>query len=262
MLPSDQQPEIAAILEALRAEVRAQRQSRSDAEQGSALSAIERELHHAAEQLEITRVVSAHWPLEGRTLYERAWILVHKVVRRGLRWYINPIVKQQNAFNDSAARAVRLLIEAESELRDQLTALQRQLEQPAPGGEPPAPAGGHPAALPTNPVAAPPPAPPAASEPASLAAELAARRTVNAHWELGGPGPLGLARGFVQRVVRQYLRWLINPIVEQQNAYNEALALALPRLSAANSELRARLGRLLPPPAAGPGGTREPGSTS
>ncbi len=261
MLPSDQQSEIAAILEALRAEVRAQRQSRSDVEQGSALSVIERELHHAAEQLEITRVVSAHWPLEGRTLYERAWILVHKVVRRGLRWYINPIVEQQNAFNDSATRAVRLLIEAESELRDQIAALQRQLALPASSSGPPAPAGDHPATPPTSPVAAPPPPPPAADEPGSLAAELATRRTVHAHWELGGPGPLGLARGFVQRVVRQYLRWLINPIVEQQNGYNEALALALPRLSAANRELRARLGRLPAPPAAGSAGTRAPGST-
>lgn len=246
MLPSDQQAEIAAILEALRAEVRAQRQSRSDAEQGTALSAIERELHHAAEQLEITRVVSAHWPLEGRTLYERAWILVHKVVRRGLRWYINPIVAQQNAFNDSAARAVRLLIEAEGELRDQLAALQRQREEAAPGGEPPPPR--DPAAPPpARPATTSPPVSPADGEASRLAAELAARRTVNAHWELGGPGLLGLARGFVQRVVRQYLRWLINPIVEQQNAYNEALALALPRLSAATSELQARLERLSRP---------------
>ncbi|NTV63470.1 MAG: hypothetical protein HGA65_08035, partial [Oscillochloris sp.] len=117
--------DVPTILAALRAEVRAVRAAQGEAEASTALSGIERELHHCAEQLEITRVVSAHWPLEGRSLYERAWALVHKVVRRYLRWYINPIVEQQNAFNDVAARAIRLLIDANAELRDQLADVRR-----------------------------------------------------------------------------------------------------------------------------------------
>ncbi len=231
MSASDQPPDVATILEALRAEVRAQRALRGDEEAGSALSAIERELHHAAEQLEITRVVSAHWPLEGRTLYERAWILVHKVVRRGLRWYINPIVEQQNAFNESAARALRLLIESHTGLRARIADLERQ--QP-----PTAPDGGTAAARGVEPAAPTSPAPPDLSE---LIEPLELRRTVSAHWRLSGAGPLGQFRALAQRVIRQYLRWLINPIVEQQNACNEALARAVPHLVAAEAALRLRL---------------------
>lgn len=229
MMPSpDPSPNVAAILEALRAEVRARRAQRGDEEAGSALSAIERELHHAAEQLEITRVVSAHWPLEGRTLYERAWILVHKVVRRGLRWYINPIVEQQNAFNDSAARALRLLIESHTELRARIADLERQ---PPPAGDA-APGGGSEASA---------PAPPPHGDLSGLIEQLELRRAVSAHWRLQGAGPLGQARALSQRTIRQYLRWLINPIVEQQNACNEALARAVPHLAAAEAALRARL---------------------
>ncbi len=121
------EPDIAAILEQLRAEVRAARPSAGDA--GAEVGGAERELRHAGEEIEIARVVSAHWPLEGRTPYERGWALVNKVVRRYLRWYINPIVEQQNAYNDASARAIRLLIEQNAELRRELAALRGQLAQ-------------------------------------------------------------------------------------------------------------------------------------
>ena len=100
--------DIGATLEALRAEVKAQRGSAPVAER----RARERQLDRAIEQMEITRVVSAHWPLEGRNPLERALLLVHKVVRRSLRWYIDPIVAQQNAFNHAATRTVHLLAES------------------------------------------------------------------------------------------------------------------------------------------------------
>ncbi len=226
--PPAAQDEVAAILEALREQVRAARASQSDAEEDTALGAIERELRHCAEQLEITRVVSAHWPLEGRGLYERALNLVHKLVRRYLRWYINPIVEQQNAFNDAAARALRLLIESNGELRAQLAALRAA----APGGGGAQPAG----------EAAPPPDPGLAGP----AAEAAAHASVSAHWRLAGDTPLGQAKALSKRAIRQYLRWYINPIVEQQNAANAALAEALPLLAAADAELRARAAALAP----------------
>lgn len=120
--------ELAAVLEALRAEVRAQRRELERGE-GTEESLLARELRHCSEQLEITRVVSAHWPLEGRTLYERGWALVNKLVRRYLRWYINPIVEQQNAYNDVSARALRLLIEENVELRARLAELRAALKE-------------------------------------------------------------------------------------------------------------------------------------
>jgi hypothetical protein len=118
--------DVATILETLRAEVKAQRAAQgADAPADAALT---RDLRRAAEELEYTRVVSAHWPLEGRSLYERGWAFVNKVVRRYLRWYINPIVEQQNAYNDASARAIRLLIEANVELHAEVVALRAALE--------------------------------------------------------------------------------------------------------------------------------------
>lgn len=237
------QTDVAAILEALRAEVRARRMDQGEGEAGTALSAIERELHHALEQIEITRVVSAHWPLEGRGLYERAWVLLHKVVRRALRWYINPIVEQQNAFNDAAARSLRLLAEAHAELREQLAALRRERRDeslpPSGDGAPPV-TGPQRLEEPTGPTT--PPSPDQGLRP--LHALLEERKTVSAHWELRGDTPLTRARALARRGLRQYLRWLINPIVEQQNACNAAIAAAVPPLIAANGELRARLAAL------------------
>jgi hypothetical protein len=246
------EPDIAAVLDALRAEVRARRAAEGEGRSGTHLSAIERELHRSAEQVEITRVVSAHWPLVGRNLYERGMTLVHKLVRRYLRWYINPIVEQQNAFNDAGARAIRLLIEANAELRDELDDLRRQLDQAPPAGPPPA--------LPAPDDDAPATADlqrqierAAAAEPAAalpdialsaMPARAAARAAVSAHWDLGGDTSLTRARALAQRGVRQYLRWMINPIVEQQNGANAAIAEALHHLVAVDAELRAEIAAL------------------
>ncbi len=120
--------DVAATLAALRAEVRAQRAALPAAEPTPA----ERELQRVVEELEYTRVVSAHWPLEGRNLLEQAIALVNKVVRRYLRWYINPIVEQQNAFNDTATLAIRLLVAENAALRAELAELRAQLHQSPP----------------------------------------------------------------------------------------------------------------------------------
>jgi hypothetical protein len=119
--------DVATILETLRAEVKSQRAAQGDP--SATDDALARAVRRAAEELEYTRVVSAHWPLEGRTLYERGWAFVNKVVRRYLRWYINPIVEQQNAYNDASTRAIRLLIEANAELRAEMAALRTELEE-------------------------------------------------------------------------------------------------------------------------------------
>ncbi|MGQ9479801.1 hypothetical protein [Chloroflexus sp.] len=117
--------DVAATLAALRAEVRARRAALPAAEP----TPTERELQRVLEELEYTRVVSAHWPLEGRNPLEQVVALINKVVRRYLRWYINPIVEQQNSFNDTAVRAIRLLAAENAALRAELTALRNQIEQ-------------------------------------------------------------------------------------------------------------------------------------
>ncbi len=243
--------DVAAILEQLRSEVRVRRQA-LDAVADPALSAIERQLQQCSEQLELTRVVSAHWPLEGRSIVARGVALFNKVVRRGLRWYINPIVEQQNGFNDVAVRTLRALIAAYQELQGQVAELKREQAQLAvdtPGGTTPPP----PAPLPVTAdlqtiVAeqgrAEPPAPLPDLALQAFPPQLAQRQAVNAHWHLGGTTPFERVRALVQRTVRQYLRWLINPIVEQQNAFNAALTASLGIMLAADAELRAELAAL------------------
>jgi hypothetical protein len=243
--------DIAAILESLRAEVRAARASAGEGQAG--ISSTERELRRAVEEIEIARVVSAHWPLEGKNFYERGWAMVHRVVRRALQWYIPPIVLQQNAFNDATARSIRLLIDANAELRDQLADLRRQLDQPPPAGSasdevPPAPRDAAPTADLQQLVErggraeSPAPLPDLGLRP--LPAQVAERASISAHWDLGGDTPLTRARALAQKGIRQYLRWMINPIVEQQNAANAAIAGALPHLIADDAELRAHVAAL------------------
>ncbi|NJM05155.1 hypothetical protein HC891_01335 [Candidatus Gracilibacteria bacterium] len=118
---------VATVLEQLRLEVRSQHAASAANQPGGGPR--ERELRHCAEQLEITRVVSAHWPIEGRNTVEHGIAFINKVVRRYLRWYINPIVEQQNAFNDVSARALRLLIAENAALRAEIAALKARQEE-------------------------------------------------------------------------------------------------------------------------------------
>ncbi len=255
-------PDVAAILDTLREEVRARRQALAQRdEQSAAYQALERQIHHSLEQLEITRVVSAHWPLSGRTLPERGIAFVNRVVRRYLRWYINPIVDQQNEFNDVSARLLRLLAEAHSDLREQLATLKQEradhnTHDDRDHDDRDSDHGGTGAALPADVPTAElqaivdergPHEPPASFPDLTLRAalpQLALHQTVNAHWPLEAQTPVQRAIVLLHKLVRRYLRWLINPIVEQQNSYHAALAQAVPLLIAADAETRAALAAL------------------
>ena len=113
------QADVAAILAALRDEVRAQRVARGQLEP----TPLERELLRSLDEIELHRVVSAHWPLIGTTLPQRAIGLVNKLVRRYLRWYINPIVEQQNGANAAITAALLALLRLDAERRTQVAAL-------------------------------------------------------------------------------------------------------------------------------------------
>lgn len=65
--------------------------------------------------------VSAHLPLQSTLpVVGPLIVLTQRVIRLGLRWYINPIVEQQNAFNDSVVRALTELEVRQSELERRL----------------------------------------------------------------------------------------------------------------------------------------------
>lgn len=77
----------------------------------------------------------------------------------------------------------------------------------------------------------------------SSALEDAARlATVNAHWGIVSDIPaVGRIIVLGKRAIRIGLRWYVNPIVEQQNAFNDASMRALYELQAENDRLRAEL---------------------
>jgi hypothetical protein len=62
---------------------------------------------------------------------------------------------------------------------------------------------------------------------------------VNAHLPLGGAGVSGELRAALQRGLRLALRWLVNPIVEQQNRANDAIHAALAALVRHDDAVRA-----------------------
>lgn len=245
--PPDQAT-VAAILAELRHEVQTAHATRAA---DPAVQPVARALRHAVEELEITRHVSAHWPLVSNTLLERGVNFANKVVRRGLRWYINPIVEQQNAFNDSATRTVRLLADAYLELlhADPPTAPPATSATPTatpPAGAPLVPPAHMAPAAPTPAVQALIDAHAARVAPALLAdqhlpaatAMLATRQPISAHRQFPDATLAEQATALVQRGIRQYLRWYINPIVEQQNAFNAALVRATHTLAEADAAAR------------------------
>lgn len=255
--PQHETGDVATILEQLRAEVRRHRETlTTDDEQHTAFRTTSHQMQRCAEQLEITRLVSAHWPLEHNNLLTFALTLVHRVVRRALRWYINPIVEQQNGFNDVASRSLRLLIDGYVDLANQVAELQHE-QHAAPAHHTPPHAGAWEAQRSTapDPDTTPDTEPPAIAELQMLVAtratteppatfpdltlppqlpHMAAQKQVQAHWELQGQPVVVL----VQRLIRRYLRWLINPIVEQQNMFNQALTAAVAPTAAADAHIR------------------------
>ena len=81
----------------------------------------------------------------------------------------------------------------------------------------------------------------AAQSPLEEASRLA---RVNAHWGISSDLRfVGVLLVLFRRAVRIVLRWYINPIVEQQTAFNEAAVLAMYELRAENESLRAELAR-------------------
>lgn len=66
--------------------------------------------------------------------------------------------------------------------------------------------------------------------------------TVSAHWGIASDLPVvGRLLVLFRRILRITLRWYINPIVDQQNAFNDAVVRALHDLQTENDKLRARI---------------------
>ncbi len=118
--------EVAAALEQIRARVRARRARLSD--EASAGDFNLAELRKAVDELNDAWYVSAHLPITwDKPIIGRLGSYTKRIVRILLRWYINPIVEQQNRYNAAATRAAvelnaycELLTRRLSDLEEQL----------------------------------------------------------------------------------------------------------------------------------------------
>jgi len=97
----------ASILSELREQVKERRArfSVTDSDDPHALNLAE--LRKSADAVNDTWFVSAHLPVTwDLPVVGRLGAYTKRLVRILLRWYINPIVEQQNRFNSSVARAI------------------------------------------------------------------------------------------------------------------------------------------------------------
>ena len=115
--------DVAATIAALRAQAIARAKAMGLTEQ----AAIDDPLRQAADFAH----VSAHFPIMWRLpVVGRGLSLVKRVMRIGLRWYINPIVDQINDFNEATITALNTLAARQEALAARIATLEK-----GPGGE-------------------------------------------------------------------------------------------------------------------------------
>ncbi len=120
--------DVAAIVEQIRREVRRRREGLQEAGFYPWPGTFdELELLRSLEEVRATQGVSAHWPIVWKTPLQAFFALIQRFTRRFLRWYINPIVEQQNACNAAVERVLTLLVSANARLREEIIALHTRL---------------------------------------------------------------------------------------------------------------------------------------
>ena len=120
--------DVAAVLDDLRRRVRERRAQAGGAGPGACEDEILSDLQAAIQETNAHARVNSHLPLLWEDMViGRLSVLVRRVVRRLLRWYINPIVDQQNMYNAAATRALNLLATENARLRRQHGELEARL---------------------------------------------------------------------------------------------------------------------------------------
>ncbi len=100
-----QKPDVATLLSELREQIRQRRARMSVADTSDPHALNLAELRRSVETVNDTWFVSAHLPITWETrILGRLNAYTKRLVRILLRWYINPIVEQQNRFNSAVAR--------------------------------------------------------------------------------------------------------------------------------------------------------------
>lgn len=117
--------EVRATLDALQAAVRAREAALGDENEGP-----QRDLLLRVRE---TQVVNPHqpigWPVMPAGLFPRLRAYTQKIVRRLLRWYIDPLIAEQNQYNAAAADFMSLVQAEADQTRDRLSWLERQTSE-------------------------------------------------------------------------------------------------------------------------------------
>lgn len=108
--------DVAEILRQLKREVREQYREGQRAAPLSRMAAME-EVHAASWVNPHHSIAWPHWP---GGLWPKIVALAQKVIRRLLRWYINPLVAEQNRFNAAVTTALDALAQENTQLRAEL----------------------------------------------------------------------------------------------------------------------------------------------
>jgi hypothetical protein len=133
-------PDVATILGDLREQIRQRRAhlAVNDPNDPHALSLAE--LRRSVEVVNEVWFVSAHLPITWDVrVFGRLLAYTKRVVRVLLRWYINPIVEQQNRFNSATARAITVMNAYQERMTREWMLLEErvaQLEEEVRGREP------------------------------------------------------------------------------------------------------------------------------
>ncbi len=105
-LSTNSPPDVASVLAELREQVK-ERRAHFASEPGDPQGLNLDELRRSVEAVNDTWFVSAHLPITwDMRVLGRLGAYTKRLVRLLLRWYINPIVEQQNHYNASVARTL------------------------------------------------------------------------------------------------------------------------------------------------------------
>jgi hypothetical protein len=126
----EQEPDVSSILAELREQIR-ERRARftvDDPDDPHALNLAE--LKRSVEAVNDSWFVSAHLPITWETrLVGRLGAYTKRAVRLLLRWYINPIVEQQNRFNSSIARTLVEMAAYQERLTREWQSLEERIDK-------------------------------------------------------------------------------------------------------------------------------------
>ncbi len=128
-------PDVVATLSELREQVREQRARLSYNDPDDPRARSLSEMRRSADAVNDTWFVSAHLPITwDLRIVGRLGAYTKRLVRILLRWYINPIVEQQNRFNSATARAIVEITSYQERMTREWQALEERIAKLEEGG--------------------------------------------------------------------------------------------------------------------------------